>query len=180
MITAELPVSASADGRVNGYVFACVTMGQRKIYPVCLNLINNRNNKLYEMIYGDCIGAINKGVCPALKMQREEEAAGHAIYFKDRSIDYVIPKLTKTRSRIVTEAVTEAPEPKAMPDNILSRIEDVSYEDALNKAIEKEVKKPAVVVTPEVDGGKIIPMGIAKPGESLIEMARRMLAEKTL
>jgi hypothetical protein len=97
-------------------------------------------------------------------MQREEEKADSAIYFLDRSIDVVIPPLKTTRVKPV-EAPTVKPDNKNA-GGVLDRLEDTTYEAVLNKAIEKEKPKASPI--------KVEPVA----GESLLDMARRMLASK--
>lgn len=178
------PISASADGKNNRYTFACGVIGQRRAYPVCLNLIDKKNDDRLGAIYSDCMTSIRRGTCPALKMQKEENAAGHAIYFRDRSVDIVIPEYTKRRTRISEVSVEPAVAPaRSGGGDLLSRIGDMDYTKALNDDIAK-TSAPAPVVAPKEKAETITieketaPKVEAVPGESLLEMARRLIAQK--
>lgn len=171
-----LPISSSADSKANGYTFACDIIGQRRVYPVCLNLIANSSDKRLEGLYPDCFGAIKKGSCHALQMRREESNAGHAIYFLDRSVDAVIPEYKGRKTRPSEPYVK--PVTSKNDGDILSRIGDMDYTKVLNDAIAIETpkEKPENTIQVEKKETKKIE---AVPGESLLDMARRMLAAKS-
>lgn len=79
------PLGASKRGDNTLYIGCDSNPGVsfRSSYAVCLNMIALRraDKRTNEDL---CSRPIDKGECPALKMQREEEEAGHALYYLPR------------------------------------------------------------------------------------------------
>lgn len=178
-----LPISASTCSKTNNYIVTCQEIGQRRHYPVCLNLIEMHKNRQTTSIYSDCMAAISKGKCPALKMRKEEIEADKAIYFhkKEPFVPGAITFPTFNFNDVPTVV-----EPEVTKDNGVSGgIAAMDYSQVINEAIKKEsqkpkkqakekkVEKPAVKTTP-----KDIDIPAVVPGESLLAMAKRMLAER--
>lgn len=173
------PVKASEGGK-NSHIIACETIGQRRYYAVCLKLINEKPSQALQSIYSDCFAAINKRTCPALKMQKEEIAAGHALYFRERTAEPVaiIPIIKSRGRKINTETSKPVEAPKVKKDNNVLGFNAPSYADALNKVIEREmqevkpeVKKPL----PKAETVNVAP----KANESLLDLAKRLMAQKS-
>jgi hypothetical protein len=166
------PVSASASGE-NSHILACDVIGQRRYYAVCLKLINEKKpSQALQSIYSECFSAINKRTCPAMKMQKEETLAGLALYFQERKTEFSsipVPTLkVSKRSQKPVEA------PKVKKENNGLGFSAPSYADVLNSVIEKEQqeKKPEVKPAP-------VEKVAMKPNESLLDLAKRLMAQKS-
>lgn len=78
----KVPVSESASGH-NAYYFMCNFFHGRTSYAACQETI--RLHKLgNDNMRPECQSAIDRGVCPAMKMQAREVEAGQALFFTDR------------------------------------------------------------------------------------------------
>lgn len=154
-----LDPALSADGKRNRFYLRCTVVGHSRSYAVCLNLCQERKNGRLNAVYAECSAAIGKKLCPALSMRKEEKTAGRAIYFVDRKTS---PVETQGSSG---EVISKPALPKKARKSLIERIDTAGYSE---------------VVKTEVFAAKAVaaPVGItAKPGESLIEMARRMMGK---
>lgn len=180
------PISASADGRRNMFSFSCAAIGQSMNYAACqwrqgvLDQPDIKTPADWEV----CDKARRAGNCTAVNMRKEEELAGKAIYFTDRSI---FRKITDTATRWL------------MPSTVASRTSD------LNKPLEHEqrasvVPKKAVNMLDAMGGAggfadaitksasessavsslKSAPIMASVSGESPLQMARRLAAARVL
>lgn len=161
------PIESSADGKRNAFHHHCAIAEGNKAYAVCLHLCEKRKEGALPVIYSECSVAIGKKTCPALKMRREEIEKGHAIYF--------IERLKGLATRIFS-----APAPKQKSKSRVTNKEPVvtdivdsgNYADAITSAMAAEKDrapdKPAIE-TPKVE---------SSAGESLLEMAKRIMNEK--
>ena len=172
---ASLGIDASADGKRNAYHIRCNVVGHCRPYAACLNLCASRKEGRLDVMYAECSAAIGKKECPALAMRKEEVKAGKAIYFEERKLSVIESFVHKARKWVV--GVTSKPEPsESKPRRKSVVIDSGSYADAINIATSEKELKPvtkAVATAPAIPSVKIE----AKPGESLIEMARRLAAQ---
>ena len=168
-----MPVEASEDGKRNAYAHCCPVVGHFRHYAVCLHLNKQRKDGRLEVLYADCSAAIGKKRCPATDMRKEELEAGKAIYFVER-IKHMGERLVEAASNLIgiasptKPAVTPvAKTTKKAKSVVTERIDTGSYADAINMSA-KKVEEPTKVAE------------TVKPaqGESLMELAKRMLAEK--
>ncbi len=171
-----LPVAASADGQRNAFIHSCDVLKQRRHYAVCLHLCDERKKGRLDIVYSDCSSLIGKKTCPALKMRKEEMDAGHAIYFEERR--KIVPGFFDTAKNLVGEvksfvgrSVKSLPN-KPKPVDLLSSIDTGTYADAINSAIQAPK-----VETPKVEASKEIPRVAPVAGESLLDMARRLMGK---
>jgi hypothetical protein len=67
----------------NGYYHPCDAVGRQRHYGVCLFTLQafERGQQLNE---APCVKAMQDGTCPAMKMRKEEQQAGEALYFVAR------------------------------------------------------------------------------------------------
>jgi hypothetical protein len=157
----------------------CETIGQRRYYAVCLKLINEKKpSGSLQSIYSDCFAAINKRTCPALKMRKEEAAAGHALYFQERKAE-TLATFEPTRPARKFQPIERPVErPEVKKENDILNIDTTGFADLINKTVRNEkveVKKPD---TKPVTVTKTEPV-TARPNESLLDLAKRMMAQKS-
>lgn len=83
----KAPLEASTWGK-NAFYHHCRVTEQRRNFAACMNiLLAIRDKRINEgSDYGGCVNAVKNGNCPAVAMRKEEIAAGHAIYYKERQI----------------------------------------------------------------------------------------------
>lgn len=172
----QQPVTASADGQRNAYIHSCDALKQRRHYAVCLHLCSERKGGRLDIIYSDCSALIGKKTCPALKMRKEEIEAGHAIYFEERR--KIVPGFFDTAKTLIGEAATfveRSVKPllnKPKSDDLLSSIDTGTYADAINSAIQAPK-----IDTSKAEVPKEIPKVAPVVGESLLDMARRLMGK---
>lgn len=176
-IAAVEPISASADGQRNAYSFSCVPLGQSMNYAACLwrqgvlsaPAINTPAD------WAECGKAARCGSCTALVMRKEEELAGKAIYFRDRStfrkITETVSKwLMPSRSQTPTSPVRSSPAPKLKDYSMLDAMGNAgSFADAISDAARHPASTPpkARAFTPAT-------VVASSKGESPLQMARRL------
>lgn len=169
------PIEFSADGKRNAFSHPCNIVGHSKAYAVCLSISERRSQKGLDALYGDCLFAIGKKSCPALAMRAEELNAGKAIYFRER-IRNLGETLLNAANEMIGMSVKKGKEltkeiSKTPLNDKSPLIDSGSYAEAINLKSSEVVEKPVIE--------KPAPH-IAKPagGETLIEMAKRMMREK--
>lgn len=170
-----LPIAASADGRRNAYSHTCRPVASRMLYAACLNLIET-DSPLAE---STCKKARQGGSCPARQMRAEEITKGQAIYFSERvrhgqALVSELVTCRAPRDRIDVRELSSVGSPGGI---ITSGTIDFQngdgiggYADAINQA----TKPVSTQTTLVYKAGQID----VKPGESLLDIARRQLAEK--
>lgn len=163
------PVEASR-GANNAYYFACDVIGQRPAYCICVNKVHAYDQGR-EDFWPDCVTALKRHTCPARAMLEEEEAAEKAIYFIKRE---TIHAPTVDRSVVSPQPPTAArvePIKKAPVAPVVPKITAPDYGDAINKVVARELAE------------KPVPKSVTPPppvqGESLLEMAKRMMSAAT-
>lgn len=84
-------------GGINAYYHTCDVYQGRSNYAVCLHTIDAVRDRRVQL-RSSCQEAIERGTCPAIAMRKQEEEAGHALFFIDRAAqlerfkkDYVQP-----------------------------------------------------------------------------------------
>lgn len=190
-------IEDSANSKTNAYVFHCGPIDQRRFYASCLNIINEVGNSKLEPLYGDCFDAIKKRTCPAVAMRKEETTAGRAIYFSEKQMVEMLNPVTSEDAKdardtkagrrkvapIRVATAVEVPAPKR--DNSILSDAPVSggFAEAINEAMKKSAEVPAAQPVPQPKPQpKPQPQTHVKamPGESLLDIARRKLAERTV
>jgi len=150
---ATLPITVSQDTKLNAHCHYCHITEQRHSYALCLHKMALRKNGRLKEDWSDCSASIGKKTCPAIDMREREVEKGHALYFTERFVQ--IEGFVEAAKELFTKAVTSRKPPKVKAKSNalldLEQIDDTGY--------------AAVLSTP-------IP---TKPGESLLEMAKRML-----
>lgn len=180
-----IPVEASADGKRNAWMIHCGVVQHVKAYCVCIHLCKQRKEGRLPTQYSDCSAAIGKKECPALKMRKEELAEGHAIYFRERNTPPLpvltpeigqFPSKTLDTKSVRTQSAPAKPSPASSKGgSVLTKIDSGSYAKAINIAIESAAKP--VEKKPEATATVVNTDCVAKPGESLLEMARRLMGK---
>lgn len=166
----EFGIELSADGKRNAHHHICLHTGNRPAYAVCLHLCSERKKGRLREIYSECSAVIGKGECVALKMRKEEIEAGRAIYFEERVKN--MPGFIDRAKEFVVKLVSPASSAKSAPvslkksSSVIDRIDDTSYASVITSV--PESAKVIPIVMPKVE---------AKAGESLLEMAKRMMAK---
>jgi len=159
-----LPPEVSGNAKRNAYYMHCQIVEQQRPYAVCLHLCSERKDGRLEAIYADCSAAIGKKRCPALHMRQQEKEAGKAIYFKERN---KFEGLAKSAASFLSATAKEALS-KLTPSrksSVIDRIDGGDYASAINAQL-KKAEQPSASITTE-----------ARAGESLLEMAKRLMAQ---
>lgn len=179
------PITASADGKRNSFTLSCGPTGQSMNYAACLwrqGVLSNPATKT-PADWAPCNAARCAGTCTALVMREEELLAGKSIYFRARGVfrsiveiarewimpDFAMPEKVKPAVR----KTYSSPAPKKERGDMLDAMGSVgSFADAVTEA----AKTPTSVPPPVA---RVIPvMPVAQAGETPLQMARRMAAER--
>ena len=166
------PIEDSANGKTNAFSHCCMLVGHFRSYATCLHLIKERESGRLDVLYSDCSASIGKKSCPAISMRQEEVAAGHALYFQER-IKNLGNAFLDVASDLLNSAVKPFKEIKVKsPVTIVDEMQpDMGgYSDAINNALKNGVVPVELAKVPELPK--------AKEGESLIELAKRMMLAK--
>ena len=199
-INAEFePVSKSESGKNAYYLDECKIVQHRPGYAKCLRIVlDNRNRQRTVLGCDSCHSAIGKGECIAVNMRKDEEVAGKALFYIDRTAlqeemaqqaeDALLrqasqPASRNTVRRAYRPELNDAPEktytsapPVPKPMSLLDAATGGGdYAAAINMAI-----KTASVPTPTPKPIVTVQPSVAKAGMSMIEMARAALAAKSL
>lgn len=166
------PITASADGRRNSYCVNCKTTGQAMSYAACLwrqNVLSAPDIKT-PADWAPCAQAARHNECPANTMRKEEVLAGKAIYFVERSSFRTAVETMKATVRewVMPKSVT-APRsaPRSLPKTTML--------DAMGDAGGYAEAITAAATAPRVETR---PIPVAQAGESPLQMARRLAAER--
>lgn len=175
------PVEASRGGN-NAFYKACDVVGHSPAYCICVNKVHayDRGDRNF---WPECITAINNNRCGAVSMLSDEQEKGVAVYFINRTKlqafnqrrEEAGNELFQPREPVVSRPIFESAHVKAMFDkpepaksvpvvskrsvSVLDKIDDAGYGAAINRAIESA------------------PMAAVIAGESMLDMARRMMGK---
>lgn len=187
------PLAYSADGKRNSFILACTPTGQSMNYAACIwrQGVLAKPNVNTPPDWNVCKQACNEGRCTALIMRREEELAGKSIYFRCRTVlaavssaarEWIMPKGTATSvphsscrssGTYTPPAPAPAPRAKTMFDAMGSM---GTLADAVTEAAKTPTAPPPTEPKlPEVMRPRIV---ATIPGESPLQMARRLHAER--
>lgn len=79
------PVEKSMSGK-NAFYHFCDVLGNQQSYAVCMHTIKAiEEDRVKSDQFVDCQRACTHDTCPAKAMRAEERAAGHALYYKERT-----------------------------------------------------------------------------------------------
>lgn len=74
-------------GMGNRYIHHCDIYDSRRFYGICLHIIEATQigslRPDYSTPMGDCAVQVDKGICPALVMRRQEIAAGAPLFYEE-------------------------------------------------------------------------------------------------
>ncbi|WKZ86378.1 hypothetical protein N5B55_05330 [Ralstonia pickettii] len=181
------PPSASASPSNAFYLRGCDVVQHRPAYCSCLAKIEARQHGGLDSMYAGCSTAIGHKTCPALSMRSEEELAGKAIYFVNRDklrafADEQAGQVTPSLSKVSESSLKPAPRPalkRPAESSIFPTMAD-GYAAAINAGIaELNKRTPAPASVPEQPKQVVsLPSMSPNPGESMVEFARRMAAQR--
>jgi len=163
------PISASADGKRNAYCLSCKVVQQKMNYAACLHrqrVIAARGDVPRD--WQQC----DTPACMARVMRFEEETAGKAIYFAPRG---TLATAAATAGRWVMDAVKKAVAPAPAAPRAKKDLFDGlgaagSMADAINAMSEGDKRATSPAPIP------LTALPKAQPGESPLQMARRLAA----
>lgn len=178
----------------NAHYLYCDTYAGRPGYATCLNVIDKEqrgNNRLRP----ECGRAMSNGECPAFAMRKQEEAAGHALYYVPRSTTVAVdrPMVAPRSTRAVDKnsdsykrgwnKVADSLyggrnryddyEPRKRPAETPYPKTQKSRPAPVYKTTPAPVKKSTDVLS-KASGGYADAITTAAKGQSLIERARNM------
>lgn len=174
------PIAYSADGKRNSYTLSCTPTGQSMNYAACIwrQKVLDNPKTVTPPDWNTCKEARDAGRCIALQMRQEEELAGKSIYFRCRKAlseasiaarEWIMPGSTTRGGAPRRPAPAPAAKPKTMLD-AMGSMGDLG--DAISAAAATPASPPPAVRAP-------IPiMPVAQSGESPLQMARRIAAER--
>jgi hypothetical protein len=182
-----LAPAMSADSKRNAFYTTCPELQQRRPYPMCQHIIDNRGDANVQELYGDCMTAIRRGKCVAVGMREEEALKGVAIYFIERAkvtgdgVDQATRSQWNTPAKVpyVRDKYAKGAPPAAhtvkapeFDGNIyaaaLSKAQSLSRSSATNSQI-LDTPKTTGALAPAVTH-------VSKAGESPLDLARRLRA----
>lgn len=175
-------IDKSADGRANAYHVQCPLMGHCRPYAACLRLVEQRQAGKGSLLYSSCMTAIDNRVCVAVSMREEEKLKGEAIYFIEREGIGSTPPAKHSRAE-TKAAPASMPRVESKPIDkparknksaLIDRISTEDYASAINAAVKSELETKMVESVPTEPTRTKTPAISAKPGESLLAMARRL------
>lgn len=175
-----LGIEKSASGIENRHIFCCEAQGQHMLYASCiarLGAIDAPNVRVPDD-WKSCERHRQHGVCKASVMRQEELLQGKSIYFVSRS---ELETAAQTMRKFMLPPIPLAPKLKSVKAAkttgvALDAMGDLgSYADAINAVADVPAKPVFKVPDTPVPSR---PMPVALPGETPLQMARRLAAEK--
>lgn len=165
----------SANGKLNAYSHYCTHVMHSKAYATCLHLIDQRKKGRLSILYADCSVAIGRKTCPAISMRKQEETAKHALFFRERVRhlgESFVEKASSLFNKITTPSNAKTTKsPVTVKDSF--QPDKGGYSDAINNALKSGAKVEVKKEEPKKEVTPVAPIA----GESLIEMAKRMMAQ---
>jgi hypothetical protein len=166
-----IPFSESANGKTNSFCLQCKKVEQAMNYAACLRRIEVVKSGLdVPKDWAVCDQAVRFGACIANDMRQEEELAGKSLYF---------------RAREAIQAAADAArkwfmpgDAKATPAPARGRRKSTNALDALDDAGSLADALTAAASAPPARTVPIKPLPIAQVGETPLQMARRLKAER--
>lgn len=191
------PITASADGKRNGYTMFCDAKGQRMNYAACLwrqSVLDNPATKIPED-WQSCRTAACSGKCNAKEMRQEELLAGKSIYFqcretfrkladvaKEWGVNFVSKSSGPVKQSILTEPPKEIfiqPKPVQCASALDALSATASLADAITAAAQEQSKPVEVPVLHERVAAKVSSSHFEPlAGETPLQMARRLNSMK--
>lgn len=158
-------IEKSASGKENGYIHHCSVVEHCMNYAACLARIDAIKAQKGMQDWGCCETAMGNRTCKASEMRKEELLQGRSIYFTPRgAIQKVVASAREWISNWnkTVKPTLASPAPRKVRDVIDAMGELGSFADAISTG-ESTATTAAVV---------------ALPGETPLQMARRIAAEK--
>jgi hypothetical protein len=159
-------VEKSASGKENGYIHQCTVVEHHMSYAACLSRIDAIKAGKGMADWKPCEVAMSQRTCRAVQMREEELLKGKAIFFTPRGA--IEKAISSAREWISSWNKKAAPEPVAAPrkprDMLDAMGELGSFADAISTATAPTLPTAPVLV--------------ALPGETPLQMARRLAGER--
>lgn len=184
----EVYAPAESASKHNGmYLDYCEVTWHRPAYAACLNKITERKEGRLDVRFAGCSAAIGKKMCPALKLQTEEAAAGKAIYFINRAklsafnqykqeMDgQAFASSVDSDNVRKTRRAAKRPELEPVSAPRIESDQEDGYAAAINAAMKNAITPTAPAIKQEVVPNVPRPQG---SGMSMLEMARLKLSNK--
>lgn len=181
----------SASGK-NAYYVNCKVQSQSVAYCACLNRQKIINTEAYPADWSPCKDAARHKECKALEMRHEEMIAGHAMFFKPRSVIQSIASVASAAVDYFRPMATTAPAKKSDALSIIaSGVGTSTYADAITAAA-KDHKvavsgaKPAAKLPPALPENVVMQPAktaaklVMQPGESLPDFLARLRAHSSV
>lgn len=190
------PPEASTKGDNAYYLRGCDEVQRSPSYASCLHKIKEHEAGRWNSNFQECVPAMKAGKCQAQGMRQAEQLAGVALYYFPRrppaalhlpvsvSGDFGVRITNLTDPALIPKTPNSVPTSRFM-DTVKKvgaavfgkptqepglQIDTGSYADALNAAPSEPTPKPAPKPLTKEDLAKM-----AQPGESLIDVAKRLL-----
>lgn len=160
-------LAASASGK-NTFAIACPKQGQRMLYAACLSRrekIDNRQD--YPKDWSVC----DTNECPARALRAEERAAGKSLYFVAR--EAFSDAVVATRKWVTSFVKPQRVKTSAPASDMFAAMGAAADLSGAISIAPKAVAAPATA--PRKPTG---PIPVALPGETPLQMARRIAAER--
>ena len=126
-----MDLSKSADAVLNAKIIHCYSLSQRRVYAVCIHLMQLSSESKLGAAHSVCDRAICGGYCDAIKLRKEEIKEGRSIYFEERAkfgsafrLEGAIPTSHEKKK------VIKAPLSKS---SVIDTMDVSSYESVINE-----------------------------------------------
>lgn len=202
----KIYTSADSKSGMNAHLHWCDYTDQRRYFGTCAHLIDafNKGELGEGSVHGDCSHAMQRGNCPGLAMRAEELKAGKAIYFiprtgnpdkpgkpKDEAAGRYNPRsagyqagwnrVSATSGAERTQApVSSTPAPKKPAKPAGPAIQNMDIGAVVTELAKQEssVQKDTSAPTEKKAAHKPEVKAERLPGESMLEMAKRLRAAR--
>lgn len=191
------PVDASLGGDNAFYLGHCGVVDHRPPYAMCMKHVADRKEGRLDSRWAACSAAVGNKTCAAIKLRKEELAAGKALYYVPRSrmrelaaereeeSNSRFARLLEGGKRTVERAVKavkaaikpETPKKDARPDDLFAPAKD-GFAEAITRAAAKEAEKPAPTpkVKAEPSPSKPAAPAVKLPTGGLMALAKKRAA----
>lgn len=154
-----------ASGKLNAQTLHCTGHSRSMSYAACLARLKANDNKERDLPadWSECAQHRRSGNCNASKMRDEEIGACKPLYFVKRGVTDLVQAAVKWVS---------SPKKSAAPSrgsSALDHLPKVDYAAAINAAAAQPAIRPPSSIQPAMQ---------ALPGESPLQMARRIFAQR--
>jgi hypothetical protein len=171
MTDTSTPIEASTSGK-NAFTLACPAIEQRMSYAACLNRLHAiESDAKVPKDWESCRSACSARQCPAQHMREDEKTAGKSLFFVAR--EAIVNASDSARKWIATWN-----KPANVKKAVGARSSGKSMFDAMGE-LGSMAEAISGISTPATPTPKpVAPAVAARPGETPLQMARRLAAER--